>query len=83
MLRPRDKLASQSPGYGREALDEFLEGVVVLQILEEGLYGHACAAEDRSSPENLRVNGDEIRRVHVWSIPLDSGCGIEQMLRCG
>ncbi len=56
--------ARQFPGHRGEALDELIEGVVVFQIVEEGSYRNPTAAKDRSSPENLWVDSDEIRRAH-------------------
>ncbi len=47
-----------------DLLDELTEGIAVLEVVKEGLHGNPGATEDRSSPQDVRIEGDQIRRIH-------------------
>src|SRR5207247_6772226 len=53
---------------GGKALDEFIQRIVVLQILKQRFYRHPCARKNRGPPENLGVNRYERVCRHVGSI---------------
>ena len=55
-----------------KARDEFIERVIIFQILKERFHGNSCARKNRRPTENLGVNGDERICGHVGSIT-DSG----------
>ena len=55
-----------------EKRKEFIERVIIFQILEERFYRHSRARKNRSTAENFGVNGDERVSRHAGSIT-DSG----------
>lgn len=57
-------------GNRRETLQKFVEGVVAFEVVEEGLHRNTRALEHGRAAENLRVNGDEVGRIHAATIAI-------------
>jgi hypothetical protein len=51
-----------------KALDEFIERVIIFQILKERFHRHSRAHKNRSAAENFGVNGDQRVCGHASSI---------------
>jgi len=47
-------------GHGREALQEFIKSIVVFQVIEQRLHGHAGSLEDGCAAEDIRVHRNQI-----------------------
>jgi len=61
--------AGQFARHGRETFEKFVKRVIVFQILEQRLYRHARAFEHRRAAENVRINSDEVVRLHAGDLP--------------
>ncbi len=43
---------------GRETLEKFVEGVIVLEIIKKRFHGNARAFEDGRSAQDVAIHGD-------------------------
>ena len=68
LLSAFQNLTDQITTYRRKALQEFFHRVIVFQVFEESLHGHARAFEDRRAAENFRVDCDEVTGIHSRSL---------------
>jgi hypothetical protein len=57
----------------REALEEFFQRVVVLKVLKKRFGRHRSALEHRRTAENVRVDRDEVARVHARMMTVGNG----------
>ena len=62
-------------GHRRETLQEFIKGIIVFQVLEQRLHGHAGSLEYGCAAEDIRVHRNQVARVHVRNLAcLRPGC---------
>jgi len=59
-----EKLLCRLTGHRGEAFQKFLQGVVVLQVVEERFDRHTGSLKHRRAAKNFRIDRDQIADLH-------------------